>query len=151
MAMRGNMQRNGSDEHLRDSPAAAGADHGHHRVGGGVRRNGDFVNTAMVEAAIVRSGLVDDVFVYGVQTARNTSGEKALVAAVVPDPARPFSESALIEWCRAQLERNDVPEIVQVLEAIPKTASQKPIERDAIALLRESGLVAAFESREAAT
>jgi len=123
----------------------------HHRVGGGVRRNGDFVNTAMVEAAIVRSGLVDDVFVYGVQTARNTSGEKALVAAVVPDPARPFSESALIEWCRAQLERNDVPEIVQVLEAIPKTASQKPIERDAIALLRESGLVAAFESREAAT
>ena len=67
------------------------------------------------------------------------------------DPARPFSESALIEWCRAQLERNDVPEIVQVLEAIPKTASQKPIERDAMALLRESGLVAAFESREAAT
>ena len=56
----------------------------HYRVGGGVRRNGDFINTALVEAALIKSGLVSDVFVYGVATCRNIAGEKTLVAAVVP-------------------------------------------------------------------
>ena len=123
----------------------------HHRSGGGVRRNGDFVNTALVESAISKSGMVADVYVYGVPTARNVAGEKALVAAVVPDPARPFDESALIDHCRRTLERKDVPEIVQVLDAIPKTASEKPIECEAIALLRASGLVASYEARTAQT
>jgi len=113
----------------------------HHRVGGGVRRNGDFVNTTLVESAISRSGLVADVFVYGVPTARNVAGEKTLVAAVVPPAGRSLDPDVLLEWCRANLERNDVPEIVQVLDAIPKTASEKPIERETIALVRQSGLV----------
>ncbi|MCK9541509.1 MAG: AMP-binding protein [Novosphingobium sp.] len=117
-----------------------------HRAGGGVRRNGDFVNTALVESVISRSGLVADVYVYGVPTARNVAGEKALVAAIVPDAARPFDEAALTAWCRDNLERNDVPEIVQILTAIPKTASEKPVEREAIALLRESGLIDAYET-----
>jgi carnitine-CoA ligase len=108
-----------------------------HRVGGGVRRNGDFVNTALVEAVISRSRMVDDVFVYGVATERNVAGEKVLVAAVVPADPRSFDVGALKEYCAAHLERNDVPEIVQVLTAIPKTASEKPIEQEAIALLRK--------------
>lgn len=107
----------------------------HYRVGGGVRKNGDFVSTALVESAISRSGLVADVFVYGVQTAQNTAGEKMLVAAVVPQDPATFTEAALIAHCRETLQKNDVPDIVQVLEAIPRTISEKPIERACIALL----------------
>ena len=118
----------------------------HHRAGGGVRRNGDFVNTALVEAAIARSGLVADVYVYGVETSGNVAGEKALVAAVVPAAGVAFSPGALLDWCRAELERGDVPDIVQVLHAIPKTASEKAVEREAIALLGSAGLVERFES-----
>lgn len=107
----------------------------HHRIGGGVRRNGYFVNTTLVEAALSRSGLIDDVFVYGVADARNVAGEKTLVAAVVPSSPAAFSTEAMLGYCRANLEANDVPQIVQVLNAIPKTISEKPIERDCIALL----------------
>lgn len=115
----------------------------HHRAGGGVRRNGDFVNTALVESAISRSGLVDDVFVYGVPTPRNVAGEKTLVATIVPTDPAGFRPEALLDYCRTHLERNDVPEIVHIVSAIPKTVSEKPIERACIDLLREDGLVAA--------
>lgn len=107
----------------------------HYRVGGGVRKNGDFVSTALVESAISRSGFVSDVFVYGVNTPQNVAGEKYLVAAIVPQDAGAFSEEAFIAWCRANLEKNDVPDIVQVLSEIPRTISEKPIERACIELL----------------
>ena len=108
----------------------------HHRVGGGVRRNGDFVNTSLVESVLSRSPLVADVFVYGVATARNVSGEKTLVAAIVPEDAATFESKALLAWCRTQLEKNDVPEVIQVLAQIPKTISEKPIEKACIELLQ---------------
>ncbi|MDP3676015.1 MAG: AMP-binding protein [Novosphingobium sp.] len=118
----------------------------HHRAGGGVRRNGDFVNTALVESVLARAPMVADVFVYGVATPRNIAGEKTLVAAVVPvDPAS-FDREAFLDFSRRNLEKNDVPEYVQVLEAIPKTASEKPIERECIALLQRSGLIEGGEA-----
>jgi len=107
----------------------------HHRVGGGVRRNGDFVNTALVEASLLQSSYVQDVFVYGVALPNNIAGEKTLVAAIVASGKNGFSEVALREFCREKLEKNDIPEIFQVLSAIPKTVSEKPIEKECIALL----------------
>jgi crotonobetaine/carnitine-CoA ligase len=116
----------------------------HHRIGGGVRRNGDFVNTALVESAISRSGLVDDVFVYGLATEQNVAGEKTLVASIVPSDPATFTPAALLAYCQDHLARNDVPQIVHMLDAIPKTISEKPIERDCIALLLRDGAVRAF-------
>ncbi|MET0138073.1 MAG: AMP-binding protein [Sphingobium sp.] len=113
----------------------------HHRVGGGVRRNGDFVNTALVESVISRSPLVDDVYVFGVGLPRNVAGEKTLVALVVPADPDHFDEAALRDYCATALERNDVPEIIHAAAAIPKTVSEKPVERDAIALLRRDGVI----------
>ncbi|HAK50874.1 MAG TPA: ATP-dependent acyl-CoA ligase, partial [Gammaproteobacteria bacterium] len=112
----------------------------HHRVGGGVRRNGDFVNTTLVETVLMESPLVADVFVYGVATESNVAGEKNLVAAVVPVDRSGYDEGQLLDYCRKHLERNDVPEILQVLDEIPKTISEKPIESACIELLvaRES-------------
>ena len=49
-----------------------------------------------------------------------------------------FDVHALFEACRDKLDRNSVPDFIQVLGEIPKTASEKPQERF---------LVEAFETR----
>ena len=113
----------------------------HHRVGGGVRRNGDFVNTTLVETVLAELDMIDDVFVYGVATEKNVSGEKTLVAAIVPKDKKAFSEEVLRQFCSENLERNDVPELIQLLDEIPKTISEKPIEAACIALLKEQGYI----------
>jgi carnitine-CoA ligase len=87
------------------------------------------VNTAFVEKAIAESGLVDDVYVYGVKAASGAPGEKDVVAAVVPADAAAFDPQKLFAICRARLEANFVPSYIQVLAQIPKTASEKPQDR----------------------
>ncbi|GMW07014.1 MAG: putative fatty-acid-CoA synthetase FadD [Nevskiales bacterium] len=100
-----------------------------YRKGGGIRRNGDFINTAFVEKVIAESGLVDDVYVYGIASAGLAPGEKDVVAAVVPKDPTGFDVQALYAVCRTRLEANFVPGFVQVLAQIPKTASEKPQDR----------------------
>src|SRR5690606_16224834 len=100
-----------------------------HRKGGGIRRNGDFVHPGFVEKVIAEVPCVDDVFVYGVPARSGAPGEKDVVAAVVPAPGVPFSAAAVFTACRAQLEPNFVPTYLQVVDEIPKTASEKPQER----------------------
>ena len=107
----------------------------HFRTGGGVRKNGDFINTTLVESILAKSPLIDDVFVYGVTTKKNVAGEKKLVAAVVPRNKNDFTEDIFYHDCKIHLEKNDIPDIVQILDSIPKTASQKPIEQRCIELL----------------
>jgi crotonobetaine/carnitine-CoA ligase len=100
-----------------------------YRAGGGIRHNGDFINASFVEKAVAEHPAVTDVFIYGVPAASGAPGEKDVVAAIVfetgtaPDPASVF------ETCRTKLESNFVPSYLQVLEEIPKTASEKPQER----------------------
>lgn len=106
----------------------------HHRIGGGVRRNGDFVNTTLVETVLAQSPLVADVFVYGVATPANVAGEKSLAAAIVLAPGACAED--VRAWCAGRLQKNETPEIWQVLAEIPKTVSEKPIERACIALLQ---------------
>jgi carnitine-CoA ligase len=100
-----------------------------HRIGHAIRRNGEFVNPASIEKVIAESGLVEDVYVYGVQAASGAPGEKDVVAAVVLRRRPPVDPQALFEACRARLEANLVPSYIQVVAAIPKTASEKPQER----------------------
>ena len=100
-----------------------------YRKGGGIRHNGDFVNTAFVEKAIAEHPGVDDVFVYGIESSSGVPGEKDVVAAVVPTPGAAFDVADLYRHCRAALEPNFVPGYVQLMREIPKTASEKPQER----------------------
>jgi len=65
------------------------------------------------------------------------AGEKDPVAAVVPKDHRTFDPQSLFQACRRRLESNFVPRFVQVLEQIPKTASEKP---------QEHFLIEAFET-----
>jgi len=100
-----------------------------YRVGGGIRHNGEFVNAAFVEKVIAESPLVSDVFVYGVTAASGAPGEKDVVAAVVLTPGASVKAAGLFELCREELEASFVPSYFQVVEEIPKTASEKPLER----------------------
>lgn len=101
----------------------------HHRKGSAIRRNGDFINPALIEKLLAEYPQVQDVFVYGCPAASGAPGEKDVVAAVVPvDPAS-FDPAAIFRHCRAGLEPNSVPVVLQVVESIPKTASEKPQER----------------------
>jgi len=100
-----------------------------YRAGGGIRRNGDFINTGYVEKAVAEVDEIEDVFVYGVEAASGAPGEKDVVCAIVAvDPAS-FDPAAVFTVCRAKLEPNFVPSYLQVVEEIPKTASEKPQER----------------------
>ena len=100
-----------------------------YRLGGGIRHNGEFINPGFVEKAVAEHPSVMDVFVYGVPAASGAPGEKDVVAAVVLAEGRAQDTAAVFAACREKLESNFVPSYLQVLEEIPKTASEKPQER----------------------
>jgi crotonobetaine/carnitine-CoA ligase len=100
-----------------------------YREGGGIRRNGEFVSPAFIERELAEHPLITDVFVYGVATPESAPGEKEVVAAVVPVPGKVLDPRAVFHHCRARLEANVVPGFLQVVDEIPKTASEKPQER----------------------
>ncbi len=99
-----------------------------YRKGGGIRHNGDFVNAGFVEKVIAEHPAVSDVFVYGIPAASGAPGEQDVVAAIVPATLT-FSAGDVFAACRRSLEPNFVPTYIQVVEEIPKTASEKPQER----------------------
>jgi crotonobetaine/carnitine-CoA ligase len=100
-----------------------------YRKGGSIRHNGDFINPGFVEKAIAEHPAVSDVFVYGVPAASGAPGEKDVVAAIVPAPGVELDPASVFRACRRGLEPNFVPSYLQVVDEIPKTASEKPQER----------------------
>jgi crotonobetaine/carnitine-CoA ligase len=51
------------------------------------------------------------------------------VAVVVLVEGSPFDPAAFFRACEQQLERNQLPSYLQVPKEVPKTASEKPIDR----------------------
>jgi crotonobetaine/carnitine-CoA ligase len=100
-----------------------------YRAGGGIRRSGDFINPGFVEKVIAEHPDVSDVFVYGVPARSGAPGESDVVAAIVPAPGRNLDPASIFAACQAGLESNFVPSYLQVVDEIPKTASEKPQER----------------------
>jgi crotonobetaine/carnitine-CoA ligase len=100
-----------------------------YRRGGGIRHNGDFVNPSFVEKVIAENENVSDVFVYGVEAASGAPGEKDVVAAIVPVDKNTFNAADIYAICRKGLEGNFVPSYLQIVDEIPKTASEKPQTR----------------------
>lgn len=110
-----------------------------YRKGGSIRHNGDFVNPGFIEKVIAEHPDVADVFVYGVPAASGAPGEKDVVAAVVPAAGAAFSPASVFAACRKGLEPNFVPSYLQVVDEIPKTASEKPQERFLLERFRPGG------------
>lgn len=106
-----------------------------YRKGGGIRHNGDFINPGFVEAVLAENPDVTDVYVYGVPSANGSPGERDVVAAIVVERAK-FDAASVFAYCRRKLEPNFVPGYLQVLDEIPKTASEKPQDRFLIEALR---------------
>ncbi len=98
-----------------------------YRKGGGIRHNGDFINPGFVERALAEHPNINDVFVYGVPAASGAPGEKDVVAAIVA--TADFTPESAFELCKRELESNFIPSYLQVVDEIPKTASEKPQER----------------------
>jgi crotonobetaine/carnitine-CoA ligase len=99
------------------------------RKGGGLRRQGDFIQPDYVERVIAEHPDVSEVCVYGLPASSGAPGESDLVAAVVPFPGRGIDPAGLFSLCLATLERNAVPSYIQVVEEIPKTVSEKNLDR----------------------
>jgi carnitine-CoA ligase len=108
-----------------------------YRDGDAIRCNGDFVNPTYIEKEIAEHPGVDDVFVYGIEAASEVPGECDVVAAVVLRVDSPPDPGGLFAWCHTRLERSSVPAYLQVLDEIPKTASEKPMKRFCRQLLQE--------------
>lgn len=100
-----------------------------YRAGGGLRRSGDFIQPQYVEAGIAVHPDVSDVCVYGVPAASGAPGESDLVAAVVPMEGRSLDPASLFALCREKIEGNAVPSYLQIVDAIPKSASEKNLDR----------------------
>ena len=100
-----------------------------YRKGGGIRRNGDFVNPAFVEKELAEHPDIDDVFVYGVPSSNGVPGEKDVVAAIVPVDRETFDSKSVFALCAQNLESNFIPSYLHLVAEIPKTASEKPQER----------------------
>ncbi len=99
------------------------------RKGTELRRAGDFIQPDHIERVIGEYPDVSEVCVYGIPAASGAPGESDLVAAVAPFEGRSIDPKALFTSCRENLEPNFVPSYVQVKEIIPKTISEKALDR----------------------
>jgi crotonobetaine/carnitine-CoA ligase len=100
-----------------------------YRKGGGLRRAGDFIMPEHVESVIATHPTVTDVCVYGIPAASGAPGEVDLVAAVVATPGCTIEAKSVFQQFMGGLEKNSVPSYLQVVDAIPKTISEKNLDR----------------------
>lgn len=104
-----------------------------HRDGHSIRRNGDFIDSRAIETAIAAMEGVADIYVYGLATPRNTPGEKEVIAAIVAGAG--FNPAGIIPACARALGSANTPTYLQIVSAIPKTASEKPQDRHLVAMI----------------
>ncbi|RJP84298.1 MAG: ATP-dependent acyl-CoA ligase [Desulfobacteraceae bacterium] len=100
-----------------------------YRAGGGLRRAGDFIQPQYVEAGIAIHPDVSDVCVYGIPAASGAPGESDLVAALVAMDGQVIDPKSVFAHCREKLDGNAIPSYLQVVDAIPKSASEKNLDR----------------------
>ncbi|MFY9397409.1 MAG: AMP-binding protein [Desulfomonilia bacterium] len=104
------------------------------RKGGGLRRHGDFIQPEYVEKALAELPEISDVCVYGIPSKTGAPGESDLVAAVVLAGGSHIDPGRVLAALKASLEPNSIPSYLQVVQEIPKSASEKNLER----LLRDA-------------
>jgi carnitine-CoA ligase len=100
-----------------------------YRKGGALRRQGDFIKPDLVERVIGEHPDVSEVCVYGIPAASGAPGESDLVVAVAPFSGCSVDAASIFELADSRLERNSVPSYVQVVEEIPKSPSEKYLDR----------------------
>lgn len=100
-----------------------------HRIGSELRRAGDFIQPDHIERIIGEHPDVSEVCVYGIPAASGAPGESDLVAAIAPFDGKTLDPGMIFEKCRQDLEPNSVPSYLQITAVIPKTISEKALDR----------------------
>ena len=100
-----------------------------YRKGTELRRAGDFIQPDHVEMVIGRHPDVSDTCVYGIPAASGAPGESDLVAAVAPFKGKSIDPASVYELCRKEMEANFIPSFLQVVEELPKSISEKALDR----------------------
>lgn len=108
-----------------------------YRDGDAVRRSGEFINVEDMMTALSKHKNIDDVYVYGIPLESNTPGEKTVFASVVIRENETFIIDEFLTGVKEIVGQGAYPDYFQVLEEIPKTASEKPIDRFLIEYLRK--------------
>ena len=72
---------------------------------------------------------ISDVCVYGIPAETGAPGESDIVAAVVPAPGRSIDPEAVFDALASHLDNNSIPSFLQVVDEIPKSASEKNLDR----------------------
>ncbi len=100
-----------------------------YRKGEELRRAGDFIQPDQVEKVIGEHPDISEVCVYGIPAASGAPGESDLVAAVTLFEEKEIDPESILLKCRENLAANFIPSYLQVVEEIPKTISEKPLDR----------------------
>jgi len=99
------------------------------RKGGGLRRSGDFIQPGHVEAVFATHEDIIDVCVYGIPATSGSPGESDLVAAIVLAEGKKLDIDSLYAHCKEHLDSNSIPSYLQIVDEIPKTVSEKNLDR----------------------
>jgi acyl-CoA synthetase (AMP-forming)/AMP-acid ligase II len=99
------------------------------RKGGGLRRHGDFIMPEYVEKALADMPEISDACVYGIPAQSGAPGESDIVAAVVAAPQSKIDPENVLKNLKKNLEKAWIPSYLQIVDEIPKTASEKNLDR----------------------
>ena len=100
-----------------------------YRQGTELRRAGDFIQPDYVEKIIGEHPDISDVSVYGIPAASGAPGESDLVAALEPFEKKTIDPKSIFDKCKDDLEANFIPSYLQVVDEIPKSISEKALDR----------------------
>ncbi|MGB9736491.1 MAG: AMP-binding protein [bacterium] len=101
-----------------------------YRKGGGLRRQGEFIQPDYIEKIIGEHPDVSEVCVYGIPAATGAPGESDLVAAIAPFEGKTIDPAGIYELCKKELPPNLIPSYIQIVKEIPKTISEKPLDNE---------------------
>jgi len=105
-----------------------------------IRRSGENISSVEVEQVINAHPEVLESAAYGLPS---PLGEDDVAVAVVLRPGVALAPQALVEWCEARMARFQVPRYIRVLDALPKTATEKTQNLT----LRSEGIVTGIYDR----
>jgi len=99
------------------------------RKGGGLLRQGDFIQPDFVERIVGEHETVSEACVYGIPAASGAPGESDIVVAVTPFEGATVDLDGVRDYCRNKLEANSLPSYFQLVDEIPKSSSEKHLAR----------------------
>ena len=94
-----------------------------------INRAGEKISPERVEGMLVGHPQVIEAAVFGVPDALY---EEKVAAVIVPDPSAPPTAAELTEFCRARLAAFEIPDTIELADALPHTAKGS-VDRRAIA------------------